>query len=122
LAAWRTGRHSWPGHRRPYADALAGIAADQRLDARRDDLAGLGGSEPTAPRREVSARFKFADIFFHNIFTDLAVGNQIRDAQDNLDQSEQQVRALPNQLSGQIGTVNRQLNARAAERQQLLAL
>jgi len=65
--------------------AQAADAADQRLAALRTDLSELGGYEPTAPRLEISAGFKFADIFFNNIFTDLAVGRQIRDAQDNAD-------------------------------------
>lgn len=51
------------------------------------DLAELGGSEPTPPRLEISPGFKFADIFFNNIFTDLAVGGQISDAQDNVGRS-----------------------------------
>ena len=101
--------------------AQAADAADQRLAALRTDLAELGGCEPTAPRLEVSAGFKFADIFFNNIFTDLAVGRQIRDAQDNVDRSVQQVRALQGQFKDQIGTVTERLNAMDAERQQLLA-
>jgi hypothetical protein len=101
--------------------AQAARAADQRLAALRSDLAELGGSEPTAPRLEVSAGFKFADIFFNNIFTDLAVGHQIRDAQNNVDQSMQQVRALLDRLRDQIGTVTRRLDALDADRQQLLA-
>jgi hypothetical protein len=100
--------------------AQAARAADQRLAALRSDLAELGGSEPTAPGLEVSAGFKFADIFFNNIFTDLAVGSQIRAAQDNVDRSAQQVRALLGRLSDQVGTVTRRLDAMAAERQQLL--
>lgn len=101
--------------------AQAARAADQRLAALRSDLAELGGSEPTAPGLEVSAGFKFADIFFNNIFTDLAVGHQIRDAQDNVDQSVQQVRALLDRLRDQTGTVTGRLDAMDAERQQLLA-
>jgi hypothetical protein len=100
--------------------AQAAHAADQRLGALRSDLAELGGSEPTAPRLEISAGFRFADIFFNNIFTDLAVGSQIRAAQDNVDQSAQQVRALLSRLADQAGAVTRQLDAMAAERQQLL--
>jgi hypothetical protein len=90
--------------------------ADQRLAGLRTDLAELGGLEPTAPRLEISAGFRFADIFFNNIFTDLAVGQQIRDAQDNVDQSVQQVSALQNQLNDQIGTVAERLDAMEAER------
>jgi hypothetical protein len=101
--------------------AQAAMAADQRLDALRDDLAQLGRSEPTGPRLATITRFKFADFFFSNIDTDPAASDPIRDVQDNVDQSVQQVRALLSQLSNQISAVTRQLDAMAAERQQLLA-
>ncbi len=101
--------------------AQAAMAADQRLDALRDDLAQLGRSEPTGPRLATMTRFKFADFFFSNIDTDPAVSDPIRDVQDNVDQSVQQVRALLSQLSNQISAVTKQLDAMAAERQQLLA-
>ena len=101
--------------------AQAARAADQRLAALRSDLAELGGFEPTAPRLEISAGFKFADIFLNNIFTDLAVGHQIRDAQGSVSQSVQQVRALLDRLGNQIATVTAGLAAMNAERQQLLA-
>ena len=100
--------------------AQAASVADQRLAALRTDLAELGGYEPTAPRLEIGGGFKFADIFFNNIFTDLAVGHQIRDAQDNVDRSVQQVRALQDRLKSQIGAVTQRLGAMDAERQQLL--
>lgn len=100
--------------------AEAARAADQRLAALRSDLAELGGCEPTAPRLEISSGFKFADIFFNNIVTDLAVDRQIRDAQDNVDRSVQQVSALQDQLKDQIGTATEKLDAMEAERQQLL--
>ena len=54
---------------------------------------GRGGYQPTAPRLEISAGFRFANIFLNNIFTDLTVGRQIREAQDNVGRSVQQVRA-----------------------------
>jgi hypothetical protein len=100
--------------------AQAARMADERLAGLRTDLAGLGGSEPTAPRLEISAGFRFADIFFNNIFTDLAVGQQIRDAQDNVDQSVQQVNALQDRLKDQLDAVTKRLAAMDAERQQLL--
>ena len=100
--------------------AQAARAADEQLAGLRTDLAGLGGSEPTAPRLEISAGFRFADIFFNNIFTDLAVGQQIRDAQDNVDQSVQQVNALQDRLKDQLDAVTKRLAAMDAERQQLL--
>ena len=101
--------------------AQAARAADQRLAALRSDLAELGGFEPTAPRLEISAGFRFADIFLNNIFTDLAVGHQIRDAQGTVGQSVQQVRALLDRLGNQVATVTAGLDAMNAERQQLLA-
>jgi chromosome segregation ATPase len=100
--------------------AQAAREADQRLAGLHTDLAELGGAEPTAPRLEISAGFKFADIFFNNIFTDLAVGRQIRDAQDNVDQSVQQVSVLQDQLKDQTSTITERLDAVDAERRQLL--
>jgi DNA repair exonuclease SbcCD ATPase subunit len=100
--------------------AQAAREADRRLAAMRSDLAELGGYEPSAPRLEISAGFQFADIFFNNIFTDLAVGQQIRDAQDSVDQSVQQVRELQDRLNDQIGTITDRLDAMDAERRQLL--
>jgi hypothetical protein len=97
LAGWRNGGRSWPGPRRPTR------------------------TEPTGPRLATITRFKFADFFFSNIDTDPAVSDPIRDVQDNVDQSVQQVRTLLSQLSNQISAVTRQLDAMAAERQQLLA-
>ena len=100
--------------------AQAASTADQLLAALRTDLAELGGYEPTAPRLEISGGFKFADIFFNNIFSDLAVGRQIRDAQDNADRSVQQVQALQDRLKDQTRTVTERRDALDAERQQLL--
>jgi hypothetical protein len=102
------------------AAAQTASVADQRLAALRTDLSEIGGYEPTAPRLEVTAGFKFADIFFNNIFTDLAVGSQIQDAQDNADRSVQQVRALQDRLKEQIAVVTERLNAIDVQRQQLL--
>ncbi len=100
--------------------AQAAREADARLAGLRSDLAGLHGAEPTAPRLEISGGFRFADIFFNNIFTDLAVGQQIRDAQNNVAQSRQQVRDLQDRLEDQVGQVTKRLDAMDAQRQQLL--
>jgi hypothetical protein len=100
--------------------AQAARTADKRLAALRADLAELGGYLPTAPRLEISAGLRFADIFLNNVFTDLTVGGQIREAQDNVGRSVQQVRALRDRLREQTGTVTGQLDAMDAERRQLL--
>jgi DNA repair exonuclease SbcCD ATPase subunit len=103
-------------------DQAAGAAreADERLSALRTDLHELGGYEPTAPKLEVSAGFRFADIFFNNIFTDFAVGQQIREAQDTVSRSADQVSSLRGRLKEQIGAVTQRLDVMDAERKQLL--
>jgi hypothetical protein len=107
-------------HNRIDQAAQAARTADQRLAALHADLAELGGYLPTAPRLEISAGFRFADIFLNNALTDLTVGRQIREAQDNVGRSVQQVRALRDRLRDQIGTVTGRLDAMDAERRQLL--
>ena len=101
--------------------AQAAREADLRLAALRTDLAELGGLEPTAPRLEVGSGFRFADIFFNNLFTDLAVGRQIREAQDSVERSAQQVGALQDRLADQVDWVTERLEAIGAERGRLLA-
>jgi hypothetical protein len=98
----------------------AARAADERLAALRTDLSDLGGYEPAAPMLEVSTGLKFAAIFYNNIFADLAVGRQIRDAQDHVGRVVQQVSALQLRLSDQVRTVTVRLGALAAERRQQL--
>ena len=107
-------------HNRIDQAAQAARTADQRLAALRADLAELGGYQPTAPQLEIIAGIRFADIFLNNIFTDLTVGRQIREAQDNVDRSVEQVRALRDRLRDQIGTITGRLDAMDAERRQLL--
>ncbi len=106
-------------------DQAAEVAriADQLLAALRTDLDGLdglAGTEPTAPRIEVSERLRFADIFFNNIYTELKVGRQIRDAQDNVGRSMRQASALQLRLEDQVRMVTGRLDAMDAERRQLL--
>ena len=80
--------------------AQAARGADQLLARLRSDVSDLGRLEPTAPTLEIGAGFRFADVFFNNIFTDLAVGQQIRDAQGNVDRSAQQVRSAAGPAHG----------------------
>lgn len=100
--------------------ARAAETADRYLAALQTDLAHLGGYQPTAPHLQISAGFRLADIFFNNIFSDLAIGRQIRDAQAQADYSLQQVRALRSQLAAQTAAAAQQLQAMDAEREQML--
>lgn len=101
--------------------AEAARAADRLLARLRSDAEELSRLEPTAPVLEIGAGFRFADIFFNNIVTDLAVGRQIRDAQGNVDQSADQVRALRDRLTELTAAASDRLSAIDAERKNLLA-
>jgi hypothetical protein len=107
-------------HERMDEAAQAAAEADRRLAALRTDLTDIGSLEPTAPRLEVSSGLKFADIFFNNIFTDLAVGHQIRQAQENVDRSVQLVGQVRAQLAGQVSRAQARLTSIDAQRQELL--
>jgi hypothetical protein len=101
--------------------AEAARAADLLLARLRSDAEELSRLEPTAPALEIGGGFRFADIFFNNIVSDLAVGRQIRDAQDNVDEAVEQVGALQDRLTEQIAAATARLAAIDAEREQLLA-
>jgi hypothetical protein len=107
-------------HQRIDLAADAARTADQLLATLRSDLSELGGYEPTAPKLDVSAGFKFADIFFNNFLTDLSVAQHIRAAQDNVGQTADQVSSLRDRLSSQIVALSKQLDAMDEERTQLL--
>jgi len=107
-------------HDRMDEAAQAAAAADRQLAGLRTELADLGSLAATAPQLEVSGGLRFADIFFNNIFTDLAVGHQIRQAQDNVDRSVQVVGELRVQLADRIAKAQSRLSAIDAERQELL--
>jgi len=107
-------------HDRMDEAAQAAAAADRQLGGLRTELADLGSLAATAPQLEVSGGLRFADIFFNNIFTDLAVGHQIRQAQDNVDRSVRVVGELRVQLADRIAKAQSRLSAIDAERQELL--
>jgi hypothetical protein len=107
-------------HQRMDEAAQAAAEADQRLAALRTELADIGTLEPTAPQLAVSSGLRFTDIFFNNIFTDLAVGHQIRQAQDNVDRSVQLVREVRARLTDRIEQAQQRLEAIAAQREALL--
>lgn len=107
-------------HNRIDEAAAAARDADQRLARLRADLHELGGYEPAEPKLDISPGFRFIDIVFNNIFTDLAVGAQIRSAQDAVDHSAARVQALASRLERQQDAVAQQVNANETERRQLL--
>jgi hypothetical protein len=108
-------------HERMDEAAQAAAEADQRLAALRTELADIGRLEPTAPQLAVSAGLRFTDIFFNNIFTDLAVGHQIRQAQDNVEASIRLVAEVRSRLTGRNAAAQQRLTAIEAQREQVLS-
>ncbi len=107
-------------HERMDEAAQAAAEADRRLAALRTELVDVGNMEPTAPQLVVSSGLRFTDIFFNNIFTDLAVGHQIRQAQDNVDRSVRLVGDVQARLTDRLAAAQQRLAAIEAERQDLL--
>jgi hypothetical protein len=108
-------------HDRMDEAAQAAANADRRLAQLRTELTDLAEIEPTAPKLDVSGGLKFADIFFNNIFTDLAVASHIRQAQSNASAAVQHVADVQTRLRAQFSAAQDRLAAIEAERQRLLA-
>lgn len=94
-------------HSRLDTAAQAAAHADRCLAVLRTELADVPGPPLTAPRLAVGGLTKFVDVWFDNIFTDLAVRERIKQAQENVDRSSQFVRDV------QSGLEQRATHARA---------
>jgi hypothetical protein len=99
-------------HQRMDEAAQAAAEADRRLAALRTELVDAARLDPTAPQ--------LTDIMFNNIFTDLAVGHQIRQAQATVDNSVQLVGDIHTQLTRSIAAAKERLSAIEAQRQGLI--
>jgi hypothetical protein len=107
-------------HQRMDEAAQAAAEADRCLAALRTELVDAARLDPTAPQLVVSAGLKLTDIMFNNIFTDLAVGHQIRQAQATVDNSVQLVGDIRTQLTRSIAAAKERLSAIEAQRQGLI--
>lgn len=101
--------------------AQAAAAADQRLAVLRTELADVGDPGLTAPQLAVSGGTRFADVWFDNFFTDLAVSDRIRQAQRQVVEAVQAVDRLQAGLTSRAANTNARLSAIEIERQRLLA-
>jgi hypothetical protein len=100
------------------ADAAA--RADQCLAVLRTELADVGSLALTAPQLAVGAGTRFVDVWFDNIFSDLAVAGRISQARQNADQSMQLVREVRSRLTERAAQAQDRLAAIEAERRDLL--
>ena len=99
----------------------AAAAADQRLAVLRTELADV--REPSVAVRELtlSGGTRFADVWLDNFFTDLAVGDRIRQARQNVERSAELVADVHARLTVRIDQARSRLTAIEAERRELLA-
>lgn len=100
--------------------AAAAGEADRRMAVLRTDLTELDQVERTSPLITLSSATKFVDMWFDNIFTDLAVRDRIKQAQQKVTQSLQLVSAVEERLKAQSADVQSRLDKIEAQRRDLL--
>jgi len=108
-------------HSRLDEAAAAAAEADRRMAVLRTDLTELDQIEQTSPVITLSSATRFVDMWFDNIFTDLAVRDRIKQAQQNVTQSLQLVNAVEERLKAQSADVQSRLAEIEVQRRDLLA-
>jgi len=108
-------------HSRLDEAARAAAYADQCLAVLRTELADVDAMAPTAPQLAVSGPTRFVDVWFDNVFTDFAVRNRIKRAQQNIVESIRLVMEMQEQLHQRAADAQARLAAIEAERRELLA-
>jgi len=108
-------------HSRLDEAAAAAAEADRRMAVLRTDLTELDQAEQTSPLITLSSATRFVDMWFDNIFTDLAVRDRIKQAQQNVAQSLQLVSAVKERLKAQSADVQYRLSEIEAQRRDLLS-
>jgi hypothetical protein len=108
-------------HDRMDQAAQAAAVADQRLAVLRHELADVTGPGlGTAPQLALSSGTRFADVWLDNIFTDLAVADRIRQAQQQVSDSAGAVEMLRGRLTTRAGQARARLAEIETERRGLL--
>ena len=100
--------------------AAAAAEADRRMAVLRTDLTELDQVEQTSPLITLSSATRFVDLWFNNIFTDLAVRDRIKQGQQNVAKSLQMVSAIEERLKAQSAEVHARLTEIEAQRSGLL--
>ncbi len=100
--------------------AQAAAEADQRMAVLRTDLTELDQVAETSPIITLSSATRFMDLWFNNIFTDLAVRDRIKQGQQNVAQSLRMVSAVEDRLKSQSADVQSRLTEIEAQRRDLL--
>jgi hypothetical protein len=107
-------------HDRLDGAARAAAYADRCLAVLRAELADVGVAPSMAPTIGVDGFTRFADVWFDNIFTDMAVREHIKRAQWNAERSWRMVGAVHQGVSQREAAAPARLGAAEAERRRLL--
>jgi chromosome segregation ATPase len=108
-------------HSRLDQAAQEAAEADRRMAVLRTELADLDHTAETSPLIAISSATKFVDMWFGNIFTDLAVRDRITQGQQNVERSLQVVGDVQQRLTARITQAQARLAQIEAERRDLLA-
>lgn len=103
-------------HGRMDEAAQAAREADRCLAILRTELADVPGLGITAPQLAMDGLTRFVDVWFDNIFTDLAVRDRIRQAQDNVERARKLVGQVGGGLNQRSSAAGSRLAAIEAER------
>jgi len=107
-------------HSRLDEAAQAAAHADRCLVVLRAELADVHGVALTAPSLAVDGLTRFVDVWFDNIFTDLAVRDRIKQAEQNVARSIQLVRDAQGRLDQRAAQTRARLATIETERLELL--
>jgi hypothetical protein len=107
-------------HNRLDEAARLAAEADRRVAALRTELADIERAEPVSGPLDISAATRFVDLWFGNIFTDLAVRDRITQAQENVAQSLRLVDQVREQLTTRSAQARARLAAIETQRRELL--
>lgn len=100
--------------------AAAAAIADHLIGKLNTELADVPGGAGTASTVAVDGMTRFLDVWFDNIFTDLAVRDRINQAQARARHCDQQVARIGRQLDRRQAQTRARLAEIAAEREQTL--
>jgi hypothetical protein len=100
--------------------AEAAAHADRCLAVLRTELADIGGTGLTAPQLAMDGTTRFLDVWFDNIFTDLTVRDQIKQAQANVARSIQLVTTVYGRLERRAAQTRARLDGIDKQRHSLL--
>ena len=107
-------------HSRLDEAAQLAAVADRRLAVLRTELADVPGMPSATAHLAIDGSTRFFDVWFDNIFTDMAVRDRINTARRNVDQARLRVADVQSRLRHRTAVAGKRLKEIEAERRTLL--